>query len=115
MISRTHGIFAFPVISYQYTETESNQYEYKYVSQYLVFFIDFTKENDEDIISDPIVISQMESEYYMPIDRGIYISETGDQAFRNIYTFSSAGIMVYSLLSNSVVQTIPFELPEWAK
>jgi len=118
MISPEHGIVAFPVMSWRYQYIygpEGYEYTYTYQSQYLVFYIDFTQENPEDIISEPIVIDHPSSEYYFNVDRGVYISETGDQGFEMIYTFSNLGMISYDLETKQIVQTITFELPEWMK
>ncbi len=115
MISPKHGIIAFPVMSWSYTYLGNYNYQYTYKSQYLVFYIDFTKENPEDIISEPIVIDHPSSTYYFGIDRGIYISETGDQGFEMIYTFSNLSMISYNLRTKEIMQTITFELPEWMK
>ncbi|HOI84734.1 MAG TPA: beta-propeller domain-containing protein [Acholeplasmataceae bacterium] len=111
MISPDHGIIAFPVMSWTMTQVDLYEYEYTYVSQFLIFYIDFS--NEDHIISDPIVIEHPESPYYFGIERGIYISQDEPQAFEQVYTFSNMGMVSYDLLTGQVVQTIPFELPEW--
>lgn len=111
MISPDHGIIAFPVMSWTYQQIGQYEYEYTYVSQFLIFYIDFN--NTEKIISDPIVIEHPESPYYFGIDRGVYISQEGSSPFENVYTFSSLGMVSYDLLTGQVSQTITFELPEW--
>jgi uncharacterized secreted protein with C-terminal beta-propeller domain len=115
MISPDHGIVAFPVMTYSYQEVSPYEYKSTYISQYLVFYIDFTKENPDDYISDPIVISHEASEYYFGIDRGVYISESGDNGFEMIYTLSVSGMVSYNLETRTVGQTVLFELPDWAK
>ncbi|MDY0294463.1 MAG: beta-propeller domain-containing protein [Acholeplasmataceae bacterium] len=115
MISPDHGIVAFPVMSWSYQEVAPDNYQSNYVSQYLVFYIDFTQEDPDNIISEPIVIRHEASAYYFGIDRGVYISETGDQAFEMIYTLSVTGMVSYNLETKAIFQTINFELPDWAK
>ncbi len=71
MVSPDHGIIAFPVMSFRYFyDSETGDYEYSYVSQFMIFYIDFTA---EQIISDPILINHEETYYYAGIDRGVYI------------------------------------------
>lgn len=109
MISSTKGIFGFPIMSWAYSKNKSY-----YVSMYLVFYIDFTKENPDDILSDPIVITSDQSEHFFGIDRGVYISDE-EEGFEMIYTLSNMGMISYNLKTKEIYQTIDFELPDWAK
>lgn len=113
MISPEHGIFAFPLNSWTYEEVSPDQYQSIYTSQYLVFYIDFTKEDPNDIISEPIVISHEASEYYFGIDRGIYIKDDNEQGFEMIYTFSALGMVSYDLQDQQINQSLSFDLPDW--
>lgn len=115
MVSPEKGIIAFPVMSWSYKKIGLYEYKSTYVSQYLVFYIDFSQEDPEDIISEPIVINHKESEYYFGIERGVYISEAGNEGFEVIYTLSNMGMVSYNLRTKEVYQTIEFELPDWAK
>ncbi len=97
MISPEKGIIAFPIMSWSYDQTPES-WDYSYVSQYLVFYIDFSA---EQIISDPIVISHDASEYYIGIDRGVYIDGI-------IYTLSYRQLVSFNLETKSVLETIDF-------
>ncbi|PKK96421.1 MAG: hypothetical protein CVV58_06445 [Tenericutes bacterium HGW-Tenericutes-3] len=99
MISPEKGIIAFPVMSWSYTQLSPENWNYSYVSQYLVFYIDF---DADQIISDPIVISHESSEYYIGIDRGVYIDGI-------IYTLSYAQLVSFDLETKSVLETVDFE------
>jgi hypothetical protein len=97
MISPEKGIIAFPIMSWSYDQTPES-WDYSYVSQYLVFYIDFSA---EQIISDPIVISHDASEYYIGIDRGVYIDGI-------IYTLSYRQLVSFNLETKSVLEIIDF-------
>ena len=115
MVSPEKGIIAFPIMSWSYQHIGNYEYKSTYISQYLVFYIDFSQENPDDIISDPIVISHPESDYYFGIERGVYISESGEEGFEVIYTLSNMGMISYNLRTKEIYQTIEFELPDWAQ
>lgn len=115
MVSPEKGIIAFPIMSWSYQYIGNYEYKSTYISQYLVFYIDFSQENPDDIISDPIVISHPESDYYFGIERGVYISESGEEGFEVIYTLSNMGMISYNLRTKEIYQTIEFELPDWAQ
>jgi len=99
MISPEKGIIAFPVMSWTSTQVGTYEWEYSYVSQYLVFYIDF---DAEQIISDPIVINHNPTEYYVGIDRGVYINGI-------IYTLSYTEMVSFDLETKSVLETLVFE------
>jgi inhibitor of cysteine peptidase len=95
MVSPTHGIIAFPVMSFRYFyDSEKGDYEYSYVSQFMVFYIDFTA---EQIISDPIIINHEETYYYAGIDRGVYING-------HIYTLSYTEMKIFDLMNQVVLE-----------
>ncbi len=99
MISPEKGIIAFPVMSWTSTEVRPYEWEYSYVSQYLVFYIDF---DADQIISDPIVINHNPTGYYVGIDRGVYIDGI-------IYTLSYTEMVSFDLESKTVLETLVFE------
>jgi len=107
MISPAYGIVAFPVNAWNY-EYLNQEYKYTYVSEYMVFFIDFNQEDENEFISEPIIISHPVSDNYASIDRGIYVQEEGETPFRVIFTFSSQGMVSYDLLEMQTLQTILF-------
>lgn len=102
MISPEKGIIAFPVMSWIYDASNPDNWTYTYRSEYLVFYIDFSAANPEDIISDPIVITQDPTNYYVGIDRGVYIDGI-------IYTLSYTELVSYNLQTRSVLEKIAFE------
>lgn len=104
MISPDHGIVAFPVMTWRSMQISSLEWDYSYVSQYLVFYIDFSRENPKEIISEPIVISHQENRWYAGIDRGVYINDI-------IYTLSYTGMVSFDLETKEVLQTINFRIP----
>lgn len=106
MISPDHGIIAFPVMTWRSMQVSPLEWDYSYISQYMVFYIDFTAENPEDIISDPIIISHAENSWYAGIDRGVYINNV-------VYTLSYTGMVSFDLESKEVLQTIHFSIPEF--
>lgn len=99
MISPEKGIIAFPVMSWTSTQVGTYEWNYSYVSQYLVFYIDF---DADQIISDPIVIDHNPSDYYIGIDRGVYIDGI-------IYTLSYTEMVSFDLESKTVLETLVFE------
>ncbi|MBU1094636.1 MAG: beta-propeller domain-containing protein [Firmicutes bacterium] len=99
MVSPDKGIIAFPIMSWRSTQVSTYEWEYDYVSQYLVFYIDFSA---DQIISDPIVISHNPSAYYVGIDRGVYINNI-------IYTLSYNELVSFDLDSKSILETIVFQ------
>lgn len=99
MISPSHMIFGFPVMSYGY-DWVTNQHIYE--SYYYIFMIDFNQENVDDILQKPIIIASDISNDYMPIERGIYIDQI-------VYTFSSGQMTSYDLVTNTYLQTIEFD------
>ncbi len=99
MISPEKGIIAFPIMSWTSTQIGTYEWDYSYVSQYLVFYIDFSA---EQIISDPIVISHNPTDYYIGIDRGVYIDGI-------IYTLSYSELVSFDLETKTVLETIVFE------
>ncbi len=97
------GIFAFPVNSYRYFYNEEKMYyDYMYQSLFYIFTIDFTQEDPNHIISDPIIVSHDEFYYFSGIDRGLYINNV-------IYTLSFAQLVSYSLTTNTILESITFE------
>jgi len=105
MVSPTHGIIAFPVMSFNYSYSiEKGDYSYSYVSQFMVFYIDFTA---SQIISDPIIINHEETYYYAGIDRGIYIDGY-------IYTLSYTEMKIFDLVNQQVLKDagIQFEVDQ---
>jgi uncharacterized secreted protein with C-terminal beta-propeller domain len=100
MIDASKGIIGFPMNAYHY-----DQNDYYYESSFIIFFIDF---DSQDIISDPIIIKHNQSEYFMPIERGIYIENSVNNQVtdRYIYTFSYQKLAVYHIESDMVVQNI---------
>lgn len=107
MISNKQGIIAFPLSGYRY-EKINNNYAYTYTSQYLVFFIDFSASQVEDIISSPIVINHPDGDGYYYIDRGIYVKQQGVEIFEIIYTFSNKAMISYDLINNKINQELIF-------
>ncbi len=99
MIDASKGIIGFPINTYSYSESEGSSY----LSSFVIFFIDF---NSENIISDPIMINHENTDYYMSIDRGIYIENilNNQVTDRYIYTFSYQQVVVYHLETNTVIQ-----------
>ncbi len=107
MVDVERGIFAFPVNTYRYTYNPlRGYYDFAYQSLYYIFYIDFSAENVNEIISEPIIISQDEFMYYSGIDRGVYI-EFDD--FVMVYTLSYAQIVSFNLNTLEVVDTYTFE------
>jgi inhibitor of cysteine peptidase len=96
LISADKGLVAFPVLTYTYSNAPLYRYEYK--SQYYIFMIDFSK---EQVISDPIIINHDVSEYYYPVERGVYIDGV-------IYTFSYQQVISYHLENNEILQNVKF-------
>jgi uncharacterized secreted protein with C-terminal beta-propeller domain len=105
IVSPKHNIIAFPVMSWKY----DSSWNYTYVSQFLVFYINFDAADPNDIISDPIVISQDEFNYYSGIDRGVYIDVFGNNK-GVIYTLSYSQMVSYDLATNEVLESILFEV-----
>jgi inhibitor of cysteine peptidase len=104
IVSPDHNIIAFPVMSWKY----DSLWNYTYVSQFLVFYIDFDAEDPNDIIRDPIIISHDEYDYYSGIDRGVYIDVFNNQK-GVIYTLSFSQMVSYDLATNQVIESILFE------
>jgi len=105
MVSPDHGIIAFPVMSFRYFyDSETGDYEYSYVSQFMIFYIDFTA---EQIISDPILINHEETYYYAGIDRGVYIDGF-------IYTLSYTEMKIFDLENQVVLEdaSIKFDVDQ---
>ena len=102
MISPEKGIIAFPVMSWRYDITIADEWNYSYISEYLVFYIDFGATNPDDIISDPIIIAQDQTDYYVGIDRGVYIDGI-------IYTLSYTQLLSFNLETKTVMESILFE------
>jgi inhibitor of cysteine peptidase len=103
MISSEKGILAFPVSKFSYKEETVDNvmtYTYTYQSEYLVFFIDFSKPAKE-IISEPIRISHKAREFDSAIDRGVYINNV-------IYTLSFGQLVSFDLSTNQVLETLEF-------
>ena len=105
MVDAHRGVIGFPMSMYTYNEFESN-----YESSYVLFFIDFT--NDQ-VISDPIFISQDEKSYDVQIDRAIFIEHIIDNVVtdRYIYTFSYEQIIVYHIESNTILEKVQLNEP----
>jgi len=101
MISPEKGIIAFPVMSWRNFEEPAGNWTYSYTSQFLVFYIDFSAEDPDNIISDPIVISHDPSDYYVGIDRGVYIDGI-------IYTLSYNQLVSFDLETKTVLETLVF-------
>lgn len=115
LVDAEKNIFAFPVNAYKYFMTPNEfGYYHEYISQYYIFSFDFSKENPEDIIGDPIIITHDPLDYYSGIERGTWISTT-TKPLGIIYTFSFSQMVSYDLsvsynASNPVYyQTIDFE------
>lgn len=98
MIDATKGIVGFPMNSYHY-DLDKAYYE----SAFVIFFIDFDSTN---IISEPIMITHDQSDYYMSVDRGIYIENIVNDLVtdRYIYTFSYQQVVVYHIESDMIIQ-----------
>lgn len=98
MIDASKGIVGFPMNTYHYDLDN-----YYYESAFVIFFIDF---DSQDIISDPIMITHDQTDYYMSVERGIYIENiVNDQVTdRYIYTFSYQQILVYHIESDMIIQ-----------
>ncbi len=99
MVSPEYNIFAFPISVYS---------QGIYTNKYLVFTIDFNKENPDDIISEPLIIEQNPSTYYFPLERGTFIEQTGNDPFKFIYVFSNQGLIGYDLIKNEIGQILDF-------
>lgn len=98
MVDASRGIIGFPMSLYRYTESS-----YYYESAYVLFFIDFDSEN---IISKPVFIRHDQTDYYMQVERAIYIEniEADIVTDRYIYTFSYEQIVVYHIESDTIIQ-----------
>ncbi len=101
MISVDKGIIAFPIMSWSYTQNEQGNWTHTYISQFLVFFIDFDVVNPEDIITEPIVISHDQLSHYSGIDRGVYIDGI-------VYTLSRNQLVSFDLATQEVLERIKF-------
>ena len=108
MISKEKGIIAFPVSSHISIQNGPYDVYRSYISQYMVFMIDFSAENVEDIISDPIIISHPESRNFFAVERGVYIEEISELGFEVIYTLSNLGMISYNMTTHEVYQTLYF-------
>ena len=107
MVDVERGIFGFPVNTYRYTYNPLlGYYDFAYQSLYYIFSINFEAEDVNDIISEPIIISQDEFMYYAGIDRGVYIEF---EDFVMIYTLSYSQIIAFNLTTREVVSTFTFE------
>ncbi|PKK94000.1 MAG: hypothetical protein CVV61_01815 [Tenericutes bacterium HGW-Tenericutes-6] len=97
LVDAEKNIFAFPVNAYRYfiTANEYGNY-YEYISSYYIFSFDFSKENPEDIIGEPIIINHDPLDYYSGIERGTWIS-TSTKPLGIIYTFSFSQMISYDL------------------
>jgi len=100
MVDANRGIIGFPMSLNRYTLND-----YYYESAFVIFFIDF---DSDDIISEPIFIRHDQTDYYMSVDRGIFIENITNDVVtdRYIYTFSYEQIVVYHIESNAIIQTI---------
>mgnify|MGYP000070736102 CR=1 FL=1 len=98
MIDATKGIVGFPMSMYHYDE-----FNYYYESSFVLFFIDFESDN---IISEPIFISHDQTDYYMQVDRGVYIENIVNDVVtdRYIYTFSYEQVLVYHIETDTIIQ-----------
>jgi hypothetical protein len=98
MIDSTKGIVGFPMSMYHYDE-----FNYYYESSFVLFFIDF---DSDDIISEPIFISHDQTDYYMQVDRGVYIENIVNDVVtdRYIYTFSYEQVLVYHIETDTIIQ-----------
>ncbi|MFU8793208.1 MAG: beta-propeller domain-containing protein [Acholeplasmataceae bacterium] len=97
LVSAEKGLFGFPVMTYIYHNAPT--YRYEYLSQYYIFNINF---DHDPIISDPIIISHDPSEYYYPVERGVYINGV-------IYTLSFQQVISYDLESGEILENILFD------
>lgn len=97
LISPQHGIIAFPLNSYGSDKLKSS---------YLIFSIDF---ESEDIIKAPLIINHPLSDYQFPVERGVYLSESGENPFEIIYTFSNQALISYDLINKEIKETIRFK------
>lgn len=102
MISPDKGIIAFPIMSWRHYQNAQGEWIYTFISQYLVFFIDFDVEDPADIITKPITIEHEPTEFYSGIDRGIYIDGI-------IYTLSKGQLVSFSLETNEILESIKFD------
>jgi len=105
LISADKGILAFPVSKFSYKEETINNvltYTYSYQSEYLVFFIDFSK-SAKEIISEPIRIAHQVRQFDSAIDRGVYINNV-------IYTLSFGQIVSYDLSTNQILESLEFDV-----
>jgi hypothetical protein len=80
-----------------------DEFNYYYESSFVLFFIDF---DSDDIISEPIFISHDQTDYYMQVDRGVYIENIVNDVVtdRYIYTFSYEQVLVYHIETDTIIQ-----------
>jgi uncharacterized secreted protein with C-terminal beta-propeller domain len=101
MIDVDKQIFGFTANTYKYVQVGPENWNYEFVSVFLIFNIDFSKPNDEIITLYQSI--QMEStNYYTQIDRGIFIEN-------HIYILSYDYVSVYQLGNNLPIQKILFD------
>lgn len=103
LISKEYGIFAFPMITYIYNDPNNF-----FLSEYLIFFINFEAENKEDIISEPVKLSFGANNTYVSIERGVFIKDTGENSFEMVFVFSDDGLISYDITNNEIFQTLLF-------
>lgn len=104
MISPDKGIIAFPITGWTYNENQDDSpyrsNSWVYTSQYYIFYIDFSVEDAEDIISKPIIIKQEPTSFYSGIERGVYIDNV-------VYILSYSHISSFDLNSREMLETKP--------
>ncbi|MDD2575293.1 MAG: beta-propeller domain-containing protein [Acholeplasmataceae bacterium] len=98
LVDSEKQIFAFAISTYTYSYINYD-YNSSYQSEYLIFKIDFTK---EEIISEPYRIEHGSAEYYFNVDRGVYIDNL-------VYTFSEYEMISVNYETGEIIQTIPLK------
>lgn len=98
LVDSEKQIFGFAISTY--TNSYINDvYSSSYQSEYLIFKIDFSK---EEIISEPYRIEHGAAEYYFNVDRGVYIDKV-------VYTFSEYEMISVNYDTGEIIQTIPLK------
>lgn len=98
LVDSEKQIFAFAISTYSYTLID-NVYQSSYQSEYLIFKIDFNK---EEIISKPYRIEHGSAKYYFNVDRGVYIDNV-------VYTFSEYEMISVNYDTGEIIQTLPLK------
>ncbi|HEY8405592.1 MAG TPA: beta-propeller domain-containing protein [Acholeplasma sp.] len=102
LISADYGFVAFAASGYGYVEIDQYSWSYKFYSAYFIFKIDF--ENDQ-VISDPIIVSHGTSDYQATIERGIYINGI-------IYSFNYDKVVATSIDTGEKVDEALFPVSD---